>query len=188
MTPVTLDRSRYSGTVANGDFRIVRGSVTDQPVEAIVNAANTMMRGGGGIDGRIHQLAGPKMLDELRRVAKKGAQVAEPVVTPGFDLPQKWVIHVAGPIWRGGDQGEDDLLLAAYRNCVATAAERGFGSLAFCSLSTGSFRFPKDRAANMVVPLLQKQAEEHKIEIALALYGSEEYELFSGIGRSPDSI
>jgi O-acetyl-ADP-ribose deacetylase (regulator of RNase III) len=188
MTPVTLERSRYSGTVANGDFRIVRGSVTDQPVEAIVNAANTMMRGGGGIDGRIHQLAGPRMLEELRRVAKKGAQVAEPVVTPGFDLPQKWVIHVAGPIWRGGDQGEDDLLLAAYRNCVAIALERGFGSLAFCSLSTGAFRFPKESAASLVVPLLEKQAEEHEIEIVLALYGSEEYELFSGIGRSPDSI
>lgn len=176
---MTPDASRYSGTVATGEFRIVRGSVTDQPVEAIVNAANTMMRGGGGIDGRIHQLAGPRMLDELRRVAKKGAQVAEAVVTPGFDLPKKWVIHVAGPIWRGGDQDEDELLQASYRNCISRAVELGCASLAFCSISTGAYRFPKERAARLVLPLLAQEATQSDLAVVLALYGAEEYELFA---------
>ncbi len=164
--------------MTSGTFTLVRGSVTDQPVDAIVNAANTLMRGGGGIDGRIHQLAGPKMLEELRRVAKRATEVAEAVVTPGFDLPQKWVIHVAGPIWRGGDQNEDELLEASYRNCVSKAVELECKSLAFCSLSTGAYRFPKERAARLVLPLLADAAKDSGLEIILALYGEEEFDLF----------
>ena len=157
---------------------VVRGALTDQPVDVIVNAANTRMRGGGGIDGRIHQLAGPKMLEELRRVAPKGSEVAEPFVTASYDLPHRHVIHIAGPIWRGtGD--EPRLLESTYRNAYLKAVELGVSSIGFCSISTGAFGFPLALGAEIAVRTVLALTQDHPLDVVFAMFGAEEYEVFS---------
>lgn len=156
---------------------VVRGALTDQPVDVIVNAANTRMRGGGGIDGRIHHLAGRKMLEELRRVAPQGAEVAEPVVTLGHDLPHQYVIHVAGPVWR--DNGDEPALLeATYRNAYLKAFELGVQSVGFCSISTGAFRFPLELGVEIGVRTISELVKEQPLSVVFAMYGAEEYEVF----------
>ena len=159
---------------------IVRGSVLDQTAEVVVNAANTRMRGGGGIDGVIHQNAGPKMLLALQRLATRGAEVAQPIVTPGFNLEAQWVVHVAGPIWRGGNDQESELLEECYRNALLAAEETGCRSVAFCSISTGAFGFPIELAAQIALKTLQENAEglQNIQSITMALFGAQEYEAF----------
>lgn len=164
---------------------LVRGALTEQPVDVIVNAANTRMRGGGGIDGRIHQLAGRKMLDELQRVAPRGAEVSEPFVTLGHDLPHRHVIHIAGPVWRGvGD--EPELLEATYRNAYLKAVGLGAGSVGFCSISTGAFGFPLELGAVIAVRTVSELVRIHPMKVVFAMYGAEEYEVFRRI-LLPDS-
>jgi O-acetyl-ADP-ribose deacetylase (regulator of RNase III) len=161
---------------------IVRGSVTDQKVDAIVNAANKSMRGGGGIDGRIHSLAGRELLWELENVAPHGAETGEPVVTAGHKLPHKFVIHVAGPRWHGGSRGEAELLAACYRNSLQTADERGLESIAFCSISTGVYGYPIDQAAPLALEtaadFLKSHPETSLRRIIFALYGADEFAVF----------
>lgn len=165
---------------------VVRGALTDQPVDVIVNAANTRMRGGGGIDGRIHHLAGRKMLEELRQVAPQGAEVAEPFVTLGHDLPHRYVIHVAGPVWREtGD--EPDLLAAAYRNAYLKAIELGVESIGFCSISTGAFRFPLELGAEIAVGTVSSLVAEQPLQVVFAMYGAEEYDVFRRLVSKLDS-
>ncbi len=134
-------------TVDSVRLVLVRGSITDQDTDAIVNAANTAMRGGGGVDGAIHGAAGPELVSELHRVAPNGAQTAQVVVTPGFRLPARYVLHVAGPVWRGGDNGEADELAACYRNAIQEAERLELTSIAFPSISTGIYGYPIGRAA-----------------------------------------
>ena len=162
-------------------LEIVRGSVTDQAVDAIVNAANTRMRGGGGIDGRIHQLAGPRMLEALRRAAPRGSVVGEAIATPGFDLPHRYVIHVAGPIWRGGSEGEPEALAASYRNALLTADRLECASIGFCSLSTGAFGYPVELAAPLAIATLRQTLPDLQIvnRIVLAMFGKTEFDVFS---------
>lgn len=162
-------------------IQVVRGSLVEQDVDAIVNAANTLMRGGGGIDGRIHQLAGPKMLLELQRVAPKGANVAEVIVTPGFDLKAKHVLHVTGPIWRGGEYGEPALLAACYQNAVEKAEELGCASMGFCSISTGAYRFPLALAARIALQTVRDAAggSSSLKRISFTMFGAEEYAEFT---------
>ena len=126
---------------------LVQGSITDQEADAIVNAANTAMRGGGGVDGAIHAGAGREMMDELRRVAPNGARTSEVVTTEGYRLPARYVLHVAGPVWNGGGGGEAEKLALCYRNAIARAEELDLTSLAFPSISTGIYGYPIDRAA-----------------------------------------
>lgn len=158
-------------------IKVVRGALSDQNVDVIVNAANTRMRGGGGIDGRIHHLAGPKMLEELRRVAPQGAEVGEPVVTRAYDLPQNYVIHVAGPIWRGvGD--EPALLEASYRNAYTKAVELGVSSIGFCSISTGAFGFPLQLGAEIAIQTVKSLTADGGLEVIFAMFGQQEYDVF----------
>ena len=133
------------------EISVVRGSLVDQDVEYIVNAANTMLRGGGGIDGVIHRLAGPKLLLELYRVAPKGCPTGEVVVTGAHELKQKGIVHTPGPRWKGGDHGEAELLATSYRNSLVAVDELGGTSIGFCSISTGSYRFPLELAAPIAV-------------------------------------
>ncbi len=164
---------------------LVRGALTDQSVDVIVNAANTRMRGGGGIDGRIHHLAGRKMLEQLRRVAPQGAEVAEPVVTLGHDLPHRYVIHVAGPVWREiGD--EPELLAASYRNAYLKAVELGVDSIGFCSISTGSFGFPLELGAEIAVRTVSSLVARLPLRVVFAMYGAEEYAVFERLLASSD--
>jgi O-acetyl-ADP-ribose deacetylase len=126
-------------------LQIVSGDITRQQVDVIVNAANTSLLGGGGVDGAIHRAAGPELLEACRKLG--GCRTGEAKITPGFRLPARFVIHTVGPVWQGGAAGEDELLARCYRGCFALAAGHGLASIAFPSISTGRYRFPVDRAA-----------------------------------------
>lgn len=128
---------------------VVEGDITRQEVDAIVNAANTTLLGGGGVDGAIHRAAGPELLAECRTLG--GCPTGEARITRGYRLPARWVIHTVGPVWREGRHGEDELLARCYRHSLALARERGLKSLAFPAISTGAYGFPLERAARIAV-------------------------------------
>ena len=127
----------------------VEGDITMQLVDAIVNAANTTLLGGGGVDGAIHRAAGPELLAECSTLG--GCPTGEARITRGYRLPAKWVVHTVGPVWHGGDSGEDDLLASCYRNSLAIAQQHDIRSIAFPAISTGAYRFPLERATRIAV-------------------------------------
>ena len=130
-------------------IRIVEGDITTQDVDAIVNAANNSLLGGGGVDGAIHRAAGPELLEETRKIG--GCPTGEARVSKGYRLPAKWVIHTVGPIWSGGRKNEENLLAGCYRNSFKAAVDLKINSIAFPSISTGVYRFPLQRATEIVM-------------------------------------
>lgn len=140
MNPVPNSSDRVS---------VIEGDITRQHVEAIVNAANTTLLGGGGVDGAIHRAAGPELIEECRKL--KGCATGQAKITGGYKLPAKWVIHTVGPVWRDGQHGEDELLANCYRSCFALAEKHRIRSIAFPSISTGAYGFPLERAARIAV-------------------------------------
>jgi O-acetyl-ADP-ribose deacetylase (regulator of RNase III) len=130
-------------------IEVRRGDITTEKVDAIVNAANSTLLGGGGVDGAIHRAAGPELLAYCRSLG--GCPTGEARITPGFRLPARWVIHTVGPVWRGGQRGEDGLLDSCYRQSFRQAASHDVRSLAFPMISTGAYRFPIERACGIAV-------------------------------------
>ena len=142
---------------ASQRIRLVQGDITQQHVDAIVNAANSSLLGGGGVDGAIHRAAGPQLLEHCRTLG--GCPTGEARISPGFRLPARW-IHTVGPVWQGGGFGEDALLGACYRNSLLLAAAHGVHSIAFPQVSTGAYGFPIDRAAAIAVGEMRRFLEE----------------------------
>jgi O-acetyl-ADP-ribose deacetylase (regulator of RNase III) len=128
---------------------VVQGDITAQAVDAIVNAANERLLGGGGVDGAIHRAAGPELLEACRRIG--GCPTGEARITPGFRLPARHVIHTVGPVWYGGDRGEANLLASCYRRSLALAAEHELATIAFPGISTGIYSYPLEDATRIAV-------------------------------------
>jgi O-acetyl-ADP-ribose deacetylase (regulator of RNase III) len=133
---------------------LAKGDITKQKVEAIVNAANMGLRGGGGVDGAIHRAAGPELLKEC--LTLNGCPTGEACITKGYNLTAQWVIHTVGPVWRGGKGNEDQLLSQCYKSCFVLVKKRGIRSIAFPSISTGAYRFPVDRAVRIAIATTRK--------------------------------
>ncbi len=145
-------------------MQLLKGDITKMEVDAIVNAANSSLLGGGGVDGAIHRAGGKAILDECIQIRNKqgGCKTGEAVITTGGNLPAKYVIHTVGPVWNGGKNNEETLLASAYRNSLQLAVDNNIKTIAFPNISTGIYGFPKDKAATIAVDTVREFLVEHK--------------------------
>ena len=174
---------------ADRRLEIVRGDITQQAVDAIANAANERLRGGGGVDGAIHRAAGPRLLAELRERYPRGTPSGTAVATEGHDLPARWVLHAVGPVWRGGAHGEEQLLADAYRSCLRLADELGATSVAFPAISMGIYAYPGPDGARIAVSTVAEHLRgETRISLArFVLFSQETHNLFAdALAALPD--
>ena len=160
-------------------FAIIVGDITKSDAEAIVNAANTTLLGGSGVDGAIHRAAGPELLAECRTLG--GCETGQAKITKGYGLPAKYVIHTPGPIWRGGGAGEATLLASCYRSCLELAERHGIKSIAFCCISTGEFHFPNHRAAQIAVQTVREYKNNSDIQVIFNVFKDIDYKIYKNL-------
>ena len=162
-------------------IEIIQGDITLQKVDAIVNAANNSLLGGGGVDGAIHHAAGPRLLDECRKLG--GCATGSAKLTGGYDLPAKWIIHTVGPVWKGGQHEEHRLLADCYRNCLKLAQDLGIRSIAFPSISTGAYGFPVERASRIAVETIRDHLEQNKSpeKVVIVCFDTLTYQTYLGM-------
>jgi len=168
--------------IGDATLRLVQGDITVQEVDAIVNAANSSLMGGGGVDGAIHRAGGPDILAECKQIVARQGRLptGQAVITTAGRMPAGHVVHTVGPIWRGGRSNEEALLADAYRNSLALAAEHGCRTVAFPSISTGVYAFPIDRAARIALRTLIDEAPRHHLdEIRMVLFGTRALEVYA---------
>ncbi|AUT01851.1 O-acetyl-ADP-ribose deacetylase [Nostoc sp. CENA543] len=160
-------------------IEIIQGDITQLPVDAIVNAANSSLLGGGGVDGAIHRAAGKEMLAECSQLG--GCKTGEAKITKGYNLPAKWVIHTVGPIWQGGHQKEDELLAKCYDNSLALAAQYQIKTIAFPAISTGVYRFPVERACRIAILTVQEFLKHHREleKVFFVCFGQSAYDAYT---------
>lgn len=162
-------------------IEIVKGDITKQKVDAIVNAANTTLLDGGGVDGAIHRTAGPKLLEECRTLG--GCKTGEAKITKGYNLSAKWVIHTVGPVWHGGNSNEDVLLASCYRESLKLALKNNIKTIAFPSISTGAYRFPVERAAKIATSEVKNFLEKDKTieKIIFVCFDDTTFKVYEGL-------
>ena len=189
---ITFDRARdantaqraFANTYSMSDrIVIIWDDITTLPVDAIVNAANKLLLGGGGVDGAIHDAAGPELLEECRTLG--GCAVGQAKLTRGYRLPAKHIIHTVGPIWRGGTAGEPELLASCYRNALQIASDRGFATVAFPSISTGIYGYPIAKACRIALRATRAFLEQHSLPrtvtfVCFSTHDRDEYRLALG--------
>lgn len=163
------------------DITLYRGDITKLEVDAIVNAANRTLLGGGGVDGAIHRAAGPDLLEACRPL--NGCDTGDAKITPGFLLPAAFVIHTVGPVWGGGNKGEEELLASCYARSLELAIEKGLTSIAFPNISTGVYGFPKEKAAEIAITTIKEFLDNHKsgIKVTFALFDHENETLYKNL-------
>ena len=159
-------------------IRLVQGDITQQEVDAIVNAAKESLLGGGGVDGAIHRAGGPAILDECRRLG--GCATGDAKATTAGDLPARYVIHTVGPVWQGGGANEEELLASCHRRALEVADELGCRTVAFPAISTGVYRFPVDRAADIALASVRDALETYPemVEVRFVLFSDEHLQAF----------
>jgi O-acetyl-ADP-ribose deacetylase len=162
----------------SGKVKVWQGDITKLQVDAIVNAANASLLGGGGVDGAIHRAAGPELLAACRSL--RGCETGQAKITDGFSLPAQYVIHTVGPIWSGGGQNEAELLASCYRNSLALAVQFNLKTIAFPSISTGAYGFPIEAAAEIAVGISREAVQHHtELEITHVCFSDRDMEIYS---------
>ncbi len=162
-------------------IELIKGDITKTECDAVVNAANTSLLGGGGVDGAIHRAGGPEILEECRKIVARqgGCQTGEAVITAAGKLPAKYVIHTVGPVWKGGNNDEDEKLRNCYLNSLDLASKSGCKTVAFPNISTGVYGFPKNRAARIAVATVKQVMEQLTIErVIFVCFDDENYNLY----------
>jgi O-acetyl-ADP-ribose deacetylase (regulator of RNase III) len=169
--------------IGSATLTLLRGDITEQDTEAIVNAANSGLLGGGGVDGAIHRAGGPRILEECRKIREEQGEcpAGKSVITGGGNLKARFVIHAVGPVWHGGAGGEDDLLGSAYRNSLLLAAGHHIRTIAFPSISTGAYGFPIDRASKIAFDTVSGflKNDSPLEEVRFVVYSQEDYEVYA---------
>ncbi|MFQ5993984.1 MAG: O-acetyl-ADP-ribose deacetylase [Acidiferrobacterales bacterium] len=156
-------------------IKAIRADITTLSVDAIVNAANQTLLGGGGVDGAIHRAAGPELREACRQIG--GCPTGEARITPGFKLTAKWVVHTVGPVWQGGQQNEATLLASCYRNALALALSKGVRTIAFPGISTGAYGYPKHEATRIAVQVMREYAGRFD-ELICCCFGEEDRQVY----------
>jgi len=179
-----MGENRCEFQIGRAKLRLVQGDITEMETDAIVNAANPSLMGGGGVDGAIHRKGGPKILEECKRIRASewpnGLPTGKAVITTGGNLKAKYVIHTVGPVWQGGKSGEAELLAEAYRNSLKLAASKGLKTIAFPSISTGAYGYPVEKASRIALSTVKEflEKEDKLEEVILVLFTRHDFEVY----------